>query len=110
MSHGAARAGRGGAAPLSVTVQQTGWDDLVAAIAEIARIPPARVEPNASLIGDLVLDSFGLTEVAVLLSVEYGMEQWLGERDWSGLTVRDLYDAYKRRGDHTVGGQQRQRP
>jgi acyl carrier protein len=72
------------------------WHAFAAAMADVARLPSTDVTREARLIADLGLDSFALAEVAVELSIQFGVDQLLGELDWSSVTVGQLYDTYAR--------------
>jgi acyl carrier protein len=73
------------------------WEHFAREVAAVARVPAGDLDPSARLIEDLGLDSLALTEVAVLMITEFGMASVaddLERRDWSGVTVGELYDEY----------------
>jgi acyl carrier protein len=70
------------------------WDEFVAAIAAIASVSAGRITHATRIDPDLGLDSLALTELVVLLIVDFGMDHLgaeLEHRDWSQVTVGDLY-------------------
>jgi len=70
---------------------------LQGAVAEIAGVDPATVGPSSRLVEDVGLDSFGLLELMLACETDLGMNK-LGEdleqRNWSGVTVQQLYEQY----------------
>jgi acyl carrier protein len=61
-------------------------------------VPAEDLAPSMRLDQDLALDSLALTEVVVLLIVDFDMEtlaEELEQRDWRGVTLGDLYGEYR---------------
>jgi acyl carrier protein len=75
------------------------FDDFAAAIAEVAHVPAANIAQGTRLLEDLDIDSLALTEVIVMLMVDFGMSSLsdgLERRDWRGITAGDLYEEYRK--------------
>ena len=76
-----------------------GWDDFAVAVAAIVHIPVEAAQRDTRLVGDVGLDSLGLTELIVALIIDFEMESLsngLEERDWNEVTIGSLYDEYLR--------------
>jgi acyl carrier protein len=74
------------------------WDGFVTAVATAAHVRPEAITPSTRLDEDLGIDSLALAEVVVVLIVDFGMDamaEQLDQRDWSGVTVGELYDEYR---------------
>jgi acyl carrier protein len=81
--------------------ERDSWAALTDGIAGIARIDAASLRPQTRLVEDLGLDSLALTEVIVLLLVDFGLDDPAGEleeRDWAGVTIGDVHAELTRRG------------
>lgn len=73
--------------------------EFAAVIAEVAQVPVERVQPSSRLLEDLSLDSLSLAELVCVLIVDLGMatvDDDVGERDWFGITVGELFGEYER--------------
>ena len=71
------------------------WEEFRARLAELAGVPVGDVTPGSRLVEDLGLDSLGVTEVAVLLLVDYeleGLSDELQRSGWEGVTAGDVYE------------------
>lgn len=82
------------------------WEEFTEAIAGVARVPSSGITERTRLVEDLGLDSLTLTEVVVLLIVDFELERLgdeLGERDWDGVTVGALFDEYLNEGREPSG-------
>jgi len=76
------------------------WRELVAGIAAIARVDASAITPQTRLVEDLALDSLALTEVVVLMLVDFGLADTDGEleeRDWTGVTIGAVFEELDRR-------------
>jgi acyl carrier protein len=75
------------------------YDEFLAELALIARMPAAEIDGDARLVEDLGLDSVALTEVAVVLIDQHGADPdpQLLAQSWEGLTVRGVFDAFRGR-------------
>ena len=74
------------------------WETFAAAVAALAQVPADEITPEAGLDQDLGLDSLALTELVVLLIVDFDMQSLADElehRDWSKVTMGELYDEYQ---------------
>jgi acyl carrier protein len=74
------------------------WEGFVTAVATAAHVRPDAITRSTRLDEDLGIDSLALAEVVVVLIVDFGMEniaEQLDQRDWSGVTVGELYDEYR---------------
>jgi acyl carrier protein len=74
------------------------FEEFAAALAEVARVPARSVGPRTPLLDGLGLDSLSLTELIVLLMLEFDMDSLsnrIEARDWSLVTVGQLYDEYR---------------
>jgi acyl carrier protein len=83
-------------APPDVDGKHT-WEHFAAAVAGIAQVQAQDIAPTTRLDNDLGLDSLALTELVVLLIVDFDMESLeddLDDRDWAHVTVGALYDEY----------------
>jgi Phosphopantetheine attachment site len=72
-----------------------GWEEFRARLSELTGVPLEDVTPAARLVEDLGLDSLGITEVAVLLLVDYeldGLSDGLQRSGWDGVTAGDVYE------------------
>ena len=81
----------------SVPIRSTlTWDQFAAIVAEVvAEDEP--LERSTSLMGDLGVDSLQLVELVVVLIDGCGMDRMadeLPDRDWSTITIGELYDEY----------------
>lgn len=84
--------------PVSTT-RKLEWSSFATAIAQTAGVPAERIEPGTRLLEDLGLDSLALSEVIVLLLVDFEMfslEQELSKREWRHVTVGELFQEYQR--------------
>jgi acyl carrier protein len=75
------------------------WETFAAAIASSAQVSVDRIGSGTRLTEDLGLDSLALTELVVLLIVEFDMTDLaddLEARNWAGVTVGALYSEYRR--------------
>jgi acyl carrier protein len=73
---------------------------LITEIAELARVPPDVVAPDARLVEDVGLDSLALAELMAILIEEHGadaLDEQLLERSWEDVTVSELFKTYLRR-------------
>lgn len=69
------------------------WAALTDGVAAIAQVPADALAPETRIVGDLNLDSLALTELAVLLVVEFGVDDAVlaDDRDWSAVTLGELH-------------------
>jgi acyl carrier protein len=68
-------------------------------LAELLGVPPDAIDPDATLIEDLGLDSVALAEVIVILITDYGAEelaQRLEYERWENRTVREVVSLFCR--------------
>ena len=75
------------------------WEQFASAIAEAGEVSVETITPESRLLEDLGLDSLALSEVVVLLMVDFGMsalEKELASREWERVTVGELFDEYQR--------------
>lgn len=73
-------------------------DKFLAAIGEIAGLDDGGPSVDARLVRDLGMDSVALAEVATFLIVDLGVDsvaETLDTRDWSEVTVAELYAEYR---------------
>lgn len=78
--------------------EKLGWDEFAAAIGGAANIAGSAIDRRSRLLEDLGLDSLALAEVVVLLLVDFNMTRLgveLGKRNWTLVTVGELYDEYQ---------------
>lgn len=62
-------------------------------------MPAERIEPGSRLLADLDVDSLALSEVIVLLVIDFKMaslETNLSTREWELVTVGELFEEYQR--------------
>ena len=74
------------------------WEAFSAAVAASVHVPAEQISPRTRLDRDLGLDSLALTELVVLLIVEFdmqGLAAELEQRDWTTVTVGALYEEYR---------------
>lgn len=77
--------------------EKEGWDEFVQPIAAAAQVPPDEIAP-ATPLEELGIDSLAFTELVVTFIVDFGMETLedeLDRRDWSIVTVGELYEEFK---------------
>jgi acyl carrier protein len=70
------------------------WPEYRAAVASCAFVSAEAVSPAMRLDQDLGLDSLALTELVVVLIVDFGWDalgEDLEEREWKGTTVGELF-------------------
>jgi acyl carrier protein len=80
------------------TGEAVSFEEFASAIAEVARVPVSSVGQRTPLLDGLGLDSLSLTELIVMLMFEFDMESLsnrIEARDWSRVTVGQLYDEYR---------------
>lgn len=73
------------------------WESFVAQLAVIAHREPSIIAPETRLVADLGLDSLAITELAVALMDEFGVEavtDRMDEIEWEALTVGRVFDDY----------------
>lgn len=71
----------------------TSWIEFAAAVGEITDRDPSELTPEMLIIGDLGLDSFGLSELIVSLIVDFGFDELsdhLDARNWDLVTLGEL--------------------
>jgi acyl carrier protein len=74
------------------------WNRFATSVAAAAHVRPEAITRSTRLHEDLEIDSLAFAEVVVVLIVDFGMETMaddLDRRDWSGVTVGELYDEYR---------------
>jgi acyl carrier protein len=81
-----------------MTESKMGWDEFAETVADIANVPRPSVQPASCVLEDLGLDSFALSELVAWLLIELDMatlESELADRDWSQVTVGELFTEYQ---------------
>lgn len=71
----------------------TPWIEFAAAVGAITDRDPSELTPEMLVIGDLGLDSFGLSELIVSLIVDFGFDELsdgLDARNWDLATLGEL--------------------
>jgi acyl carrier protein len=71
------------------------WPEFAAAVAACAFVSVDGITPATRLDADLGMDSLSLTELVVVLIVDFGaadLGDTLDDRDWAGVTVGQLFD------------------
>jgi acyl carrier protein len=85
--------------------READWEDFVAAVAAAAQVREDAISPATRLGTDLGVDSLALTEVVVMLIVDFdmdGLSDQLDQRQWGSVTVGELYDEYRAGGHDRV--------
>lgn len=80
------------------TGEAVSFEEFASAIAGVARVPASSFGQRTPLLDGLGLDSLSLTELIVMLMLEFDMDSLsnrLEARDWSLVTVGQLYDEYR---------------
>jgi hypothetical protein len=80
---------------MSAAVQDPGWEAFRASIAQLADLPPARIQPDVRIVEDLQFDSIQLAQTVVMLIDDYGLDshqRGMEARAWQGVTVGALYE------------------
>jgi acyl carrier protein len=80
---------------MSTHDDQLEWDEFAARVAEATGVDAARVRPETRLVEDLELDSLAITEVVVVLLVDFqldGLSERLQRSGWQDITAGDVYE------------------